>query len=201
MTVIKTVLGNYFPLAHPEDYVYPIEEIAWALGKLNRFTGHTLRDYSVAEHCVKVSFYVPPHLALEGLMHDAEEAYYGDVSSPLKRLIGAKYKRLANRCNATIRKQYGLPKQETPSVKEHDGLALRIENGKFMARAHTSHPDGFREQTMARWSNLGPTMSSEDATDAFLLRFYDLISGPDLRGWAPIWVAEKPGDIEDRSLD
>ena len=73
----------------PENHVW---EVAHALSHLWRFTGHCRRFYSVAQHAVNCS-----HLVLDPadentivqydrLHHDDAEAYYGDMSSPLKRL-------------------------------------------------------------------------------------------------------------------
>lgn len=63
-----------------------IEDIAHALAYTNRFGGHARDAYTVAQHCVRAY-----HLADHGdkfwaLMHDAPEAYMGDLVSPLKRL-------------------------------------------------------------------------------------------------------------------
>lgn len=70
-----------------------ISEIAHALAQINRFTGHCKRPYSVAEHSVLVSTIAAGEGAsldaqLAALLHDAHEAYTGDVSSPAKWAIG-----------------------------------------------------------------------------------------------------------------
>lgn len=187
MTVIKTALGRYFPLDSPEDFEYRIEEIAWHLAHINRFTGAARVPISVAYHSVMVSMGVPRHLALEGLMHDAEEAFYGDVSSPLKRLIGVKYKRLATRCQRAIRAQFGLPLDEDPAIKERDLQRLRFENLVHMPDAVQKHPEGFPpHKALTRVPSLvaglrrrvNPAVTSGAYTaDLFLLRYYELVAG------------------------
>lgn len=62
-----------------------IEEIAHALARICRYTGHTREHYSVAQHCVFVSRFVSKPAAFHGLMHDSHEAYLGDPSRPLKK--------------------------------------------------------------------------------------------------------------------
>lgn len=73
-----------------------IEEIAHALAQINRFTGHCTRPYSVAEHSLLVAQIAAnegasPAAQLAALLHDAHEAYTGDVSSPAKRAIGMQW--------------------------------------------------------------------------------------------------------------
>lgn len=67
-----------------EEYPYSIHHIAMVLSRLCRFNGHTKRFYSVAEHSVFVSHLTHEDCALEGLLHDASEAFTGDITQPLK---------------------------------------------------------------------------------------------------------------------
>jgi len=83
----ETYTGKYFYFSDPRAEMVCLPDIAHALAHQCRFNGHTKRFYSVAEHSVLVSHYVPLHRAAEGLFHDAAEAYYSDVPRPLKRAL------------------------------------------------------------------------------------------------------------------
>lgn len=93
---IQTFLGKpFWPLSpRPEDI--DIRDIAHALAMTCRFTGHSQKFYSVAEHSVRVSRIVPAQFALHGLLHDASEAYLCDLSRPIKHgsTLGAEYCRI-----------------------------------------------------------------------------------------------------------
>lgn len=105
---ITTVSGRFYDLLLPEEYDYDVEEIAHALSNICRYTGHVNRFYSVAEHSVLVSRIVPVELALCGLLHDASEAFLGDVSSPLKKLL-PEYKRIEENVEQSIARHFGIP--------------------------------------------------------------------------------------------
>ena len=116
---ITTVSGRFFDILKPEEYEYDIEEIATALSNLCRYTGHVNRFYSVAEHSVLVSRIVPVGLSLVGLLHDASEAYLGDVSSPLKKLL-SEYRAIEERVEEAIARQFGLSFPYPAAVHEAD---------------------------------------------------------------------------------
>lgn len=84
---IQTSEGRVFSFEDPRPEDLSIVDIAHALALTNRFGGHTKVPYSVAEHCVRGSRLVAPWAAFHFLMHDASEAYVGDVPAPLKQMI------------------------------------------------------------------------------------------------------------------
>ncbi len=81
---IITYTGQHVKVWEPDAAVIRIRDIAHALANQCRFNGHSSMFYSVAEHSIKVSQRVEPQHALAGLLHDAAEAYLGDLVTPLK---------------------------------------------------------------------------------------------------------------------
>ncbi len=126
MTYIQTFSGQHFDLTDPQPDTIRIEDIAHALSQINRFTGHTHRPYSVAQHSLQASYIVPPQFALEALLHDAHEAYTGDVSAPLKSLL-PDYRALEDRIESAVRRRFGLPVGMSPEVKRAVMIMLATE--------------------------------------------------------------------------
>lgn len=88
-------------------------DIAAALAKINRFTGHTSRPYSVAEHsllCADIAEHLnlPAYAQLAALMHDAHEAYVGDMTSPAKQVVGHSWHEFEDTIATQVRRHFGL---------------------------------------------------------------------------------------------
>jgi len=85
MNWFPTFSGGIVDLDDVAGSDFRIEDVAHALGLLCRFNGHVDQFYSVAEHCVVMSRMMPEKVALHALLHDAAEAYVGDLITPIKR--------------------------------------------------------------------------------------------------------------------
>ena len=125
---ITTYSGGRFHVLDPRAREVRIEDIAHALSLQCRFTGHVNKFYSVAQHSVLVSRHCPPEHALWGLLHDASEAYIGDMSAPLKHTPEmSRYRTTEKRILAVITERVRLAAAEPPAVKEADRRMLLTE--------------------------------------------------------------------------
>lgn len=120
--------GNWFDILNPTRDAVDIEDIARSLSMQCRFNGHLPSFYSVAEHSVRVYDYLniemkAPELALAGLLHDAAEAYIGDMVYPLKSVphVGDPFKSIESELEQIIGEKYGVDLYPmNPKVKEAD---------------------------------------------------------------------------------
>jgi hypothetical protein len=138
--------GQYFDFLDPGASRWGVEELAVALGKCCRFAGHCRGFYSVAEHSVHVAALVPPEHRLAALLHDAHEAFTGDITYPLKRLIGDAIRPIEARIDAVLFARFGVPLPLDESIKRADRLMLWLEQRLLMGNADewsaTLPPDG-----------------------------------------------------------
>lgn len=81
---IPTYSGGVFRPFSSECGDIKIEDIAHALALTNRWGGHTREPYCVAQHCVMAVRHAPAGAEMWALLHDAAEAYLGDVVTPVK---------------------------------------------------------------------------------------------------------------------
>lgn len=115
----------FWPLMpHPDDV--RIEDIARALSMQCRFNGHLKAFHSVAAHSVWVSHHVPAGFEMEGLLHDAAEAYIGDLIRPVKYQC-PEFMAIEHKIELAIALKFDLPLKMSPEVKQADTLALWTE--------------------------------------------------------------------------
>ncbi len=87
MSWIRTATGRHLDLTGSTAADIDPLDMAKGLARACRFAGQCDAFYSVAQHSVLASYHVPPQDALHALLHDAAEAYLGDLTGPLKRLL------------------------------------------------------------------------------------------------------------------
>ncbi|PCJ68225.1 MAG: phosphohydrolase [Rhodobiaceae bacterium] len=115
----------------PTDISLP--DISRALSNLARFDGATEDVYSVAQHSVYVAdlahhYDATPAMRFAALMHDAAEAYVGDLNSPMKSHC-PNFKIIENKVHAVIMTAFGFtpPPLIDEYVKTLDMIALTSE--------------------------------------------------------------------------
>ena len=134
---IQTLSGRRVnPLdAAPED-IDPAD-IARALANLCRFGGHCKAFYSVAQHSAIVCDLLEergatPNELMAALLHDAAEAYLGDLPHPLKHRsdLGAAFRVAEKRLEAVIAERFALP-DAAARIKPLDKALLATERRSF----------------------------------------------------------------------
>lgn len=118
--------GQCFNVRAPRSEQIRLDDIAHHLAHVCRFGGAVREFYSVAEHSVYVSHLVPPELSALGLLHDATEAYLGDVIKPLKNCL-PEYRALEHVWAAAVAARFGFESLEHPDVKLADVAAVQAE--------------------------------------------------------------------------
>jgi len=168
---IQTYSGRRFNPTNPNPDAIVIQDIAHSLSMQCRFTGHTKKFYSVAQHSVLVSHICNEEDALWGLLHDASEAYLIDVPRPLKRSGKFEaYLEYEAQMQRAICKRFGLPYQEPPSVKKADTKLLSTEARDLMSPLH---PDWVNRTTPLPF--IIDAWDQQKAKDMFMQRFFELI--------------------------
>src|SRR5271168_1922937 len=99
----RTFTGRYVDVFNLNLVDIHIEDIAHSLANTNRFNGHCRYQLNDAEHSMTVSHFVPDDYKLEALLHDASDAYLGDMVGPVKHHpMMAQFRILENQVQAAI---------------------------------------------------------------------------------------------------
>lgn len=171
---MQTFTGRqFFPLdPQPEDI--DARDIAHALSLICRYGGHTVAFYSVAEHCLLMSRAVAPEHALWALLHDAAEAYVGDMVRPLKHHM-PEYRAIEDNVLSTIAQQFGMgfTADFPDAVKEADNRILLDERSALFGGTPAPWAIEDLEPLGVPISGLSP----EEAESMYLDRLYRIWDG------------------------
>lgn len=175
---IETFTGDAFDIFHPTVQAVHLIDIAHALGMICRYNGHCTERYSVAEHSVHVANYLActgwsNRVCLLGLLHDAAEAYIGDLCRPIKTMPELRpYRVVEEACQRVILEKFGLEEtaEDAYRIKFADNVLTRAEAFELMSTKGEAWNWGdipFVPRKFGFWS---PT----EACLRFLEAFYDL---------------------------
>jgi len=129
---IKVAAGHYVDLVSPDPGSIEIQSIASALSKICRFGGHCPKFYSVAEHCVRATAMASADgytgdALVAVFLHDAAEAYIGDMVKPLKVTM-PQYGEAEQKMEAAIEVAFGVDfSRWTDVIKRFDRAMLKAE--------------------------------------------------------------------------
>lgn len=123
MTWMTTYTGKRFD---PERPAVCIEDIAHALALTCRYGGHCRYPFSVGQHSVLLARYALDHPGTmnpkAALLHDAAEAYLGDLPAPLKHgtELGKLYREMESALLREICIALDVPTLQLHKVKPYD---------------------------------------------------------------------------------
>jgi hypothetical protein len=203
--------GALHNLLQPDPSLIQIGDIAHHLSHICRFNGGTQHHYSVAEHSIRVAWYLcgrcgsvgrasladnEKALLLTALLHDAAEAYLGDCVAPLKKLL-PRYREIESWWQAAIAERFdvdleywapgGAIDRIDKAIRANEGLRLvaGYQIQKTMPIANYNWEDEERKlgQYVVCQSNASsPFVSSSSVQVVFLELFH---------AWSPVAPARR----------
>ena len=175
---MQTHSGLHVHLCGPTPREIRLLDIAHALSRLARFNGHTYgpHPYSVAQHCVWVAEELPKEYALWGLLHDAHEAYIGDITTPVALALTAD-----SGHNRSV--VFDLKRRVQRAIHEKFALPWPLPL-KAAARIHGADQDAldFERMMLLDGAYTGMALPPDEAKRLFLQVFW--WSGGYGRAWA-----------------
>jgi hypothetical protein len=173
MSWIQTFTGKRFSPLAPCAADVDVRDVAHSLAMQCRFNGHCREFYSVAEHCVRVSrvadVAASRELALWGLLHDAAEAYVGDLPRPVKQQL-PEFEAAEDRLLEVIVRHFGLGWPMPSEVRFADDTLLMTECRDLLCPT----PEPWRLEGVAPLVDRIEPVSPQRAEEMYLARFHEL---------------------------
>lgn len=164
-----------YPLDPRPEEIF-IEDIAASLSKLCRYIGHSRAFYSVAQHSYLVSHLVPREHAMWGLLHDASEAYTGDISKPVKNAFESVapgvFADLEEKIERAIATKFDLQWPMPSEVKTADIIALATEKRDLLHPSELDWGPLPEPDATPIWA-----LDHSTAQLQFMWRYHEILSG------------------------
>jgi hypothetical protein len=127
---LQTCSGGRVSVLEPQESEIKLSDIATSISKQCRFNGHCNDFYSVAQHCVLGAKFALKHFdrdtAREFLLHDATEAYVGDLIRPVKIMI-PEFGIVESGFWGAISRRFSVPYEHTDSCQLIDNIMVTWE--------------------------------------------------------------------------
>ena len=173
--------GTTIDLGSPDTYTFKVEPLTEMLSKIKRFNGYGI---DVASHSVQMArilynYTGNPHIALVGLLHDAQEAFIGDVATPVKYVVGTAWDVMEGNLQRAIMGQLCPNCKHTmaiqPLIKLVDTYLLKLEVEVLFAEGEYKHNDAwnFLEKMVIPTDVATLIFASYDESHDQFIRMYD----------------------------
>lgn len=143
-TCIQTFSGRIWDIADPKVEDVVVDDIVAPLLRIVRFNGHSMSAVSVAEHSLLVAALVGVRAKPYALLHDAHEAYIGDIATPVARALASPtIGTLKHKHDTAIFEAFGLGEPGVAireEVEEADRIALSFERAAMMCHQDAKWP-------------------------------------------------------------
>jgi 5'-deoxynucleotidase YfbR-like HD superfamily hydrolase len=147
---IRTYSGKLINVFDLQVEDIDIIDICVGLSNIPRFAGQA-EFYSVARHSIEVCEMLPKEYKLAGLLHDASEAYIGDMPTPIKQHL-PDYLSMEKRIMEVVNKKFGI----------------NVFDEKVKQADHAS----FIQEAKVLWSDSSRRENTDEIRKEFLRLFY-----------------------------
>jgi hypothetical protein len=183
--VMVLVDGNTWDLDNPELEKIHLKNIAHSLALECRYANQTRKHYSVAEHSLICLQLYRQNMTFTGreaeidrdveravLLHDAEEAFTGDVIRPIKIKYPEVYEAIAGPTRAAIEKRFDV------DFTAHKAIIKFVDNWSITHEVEEQFPPGTKFPGLEQWQTVPGVraygMAMADAAALFLAECFKL---------------------------
>lgn len=156
MDIPMHTMGGLIDLGNLQPDHMTARSLGDTLAKINRFNGRTPQPWSVAAHSVLVEA-LCPEIDMKGwaLLHDAHEAFIGDITIPGLELIcaagtGVAVRNAVGNAKGMLDRKIGsawecAPRSQSVEIRRADWIACEAEMAVFFDTSVEGHPAADRE--------------------------------------------------------